>query len=202
MAISSVIFGSRDSSREPIPCEYPVLLLEERSAKVLLEELIDKLLPDGWNVRYVVFEGKQDLERNVVKKLRGWQAPNSHFVVLRDQDAGDCTQIKARLRSLVLQSGREALIRVACKELEAWVLGDLKALADAYGDPRVADRDVLTRPITEVQRLVPTYQKMEGARRLGPKLDPTRSLSRSFRAFCDGVRRFVRSAESARDGSG
>ncbi|NUP95850.1 MAG: DUF4276 family protein [Planctomycetaceae bacterium] len=175
-----------------------VFLLEEPSARALLEQFLEPRMPQEWQVRYVVFEGKQDLENNLVRRLRGWRAPNTAFVVLRDQDAADCEDVKARLVALVAASGRSALVRVACRDLESWILGDLDALAEAFEAPRVAelstkarfrDPDRLVKPVEELRRLVPSYQKIDGARRVGRHLDPSRSRSRSFRTFVSGVER-------------
>lgn len=47
-----------------------VFFLEEYFDRAMLEELLPRLLPDGWLVRYIVFEGKQDLERQLPRKLR------------------------------------------------------------------------------------------------------------------------------------
>ena len=44
--------------------------------------------------RYIVFQDKQDLEKNLVKRLRGWLLPGFVFVVMRDQGAGDCATVK------------------------------------------------------------------------------------------------------------
>jgi hypothetical protein len=41
--------------------KYLVLLLEEPSARDLLEGLLPRLLPEEVHVQYLVFEGKQDL---------------------------------------------------------------------------------------------------------------------------------------------
>lgn len=178
-----------------------VFLLEEPSAQDLLEGLVPRLLPEGWAVRYIVFEGKQDLEKQMVGKIRGWMAPRSFFVVLRDQDAARCEAVKATLVAKCRDAGRpDSLVRVACKELEAWVLGDLDALAEAFDTTRpktepnrrrYRDPDKFVKPVTELQRLVATYQKRDGARRVGPRLDPDRNTSHSFRVFCQGVRDLV-----------
>jgi hypothetical protein len=177
-----------------------VVLVEEPSARALLQGLLPRLLPDGWEVHYLVFEGKQDLERSVARRLRGWLAPDSRFVVLRDQDAGDCRVVKRGLAARVEASGREALVRVACHELEAWIAGDLRALGKAYKLPsveRAADRarfrqpDELAQPVEALRGLVPGYQKIDGARRVGPLLSLEGNRSPSFRAFCDGIRRLV-----------
>lgn len=174
-----------------------VFLLEEPSAKDLLEGLLPRLLPPTLAVHYLVFEGKQDLEKQIVRKLRGWLRPDSAFIVLRDQDAGDCRAVKQTLAKLVAASGRSpALVRVACRELEAWVVGDWCAVAEAFDSPRLAAQsnkkayrnpDTLVRPVESLRRFVPEYQKRDGARRVGPHLDPGRSMSPSFRAFCAGV---------------
>jgi hypothetical protein len=175
-----------------------VFLLEEASAKVLIEGLLQDRLPEGWLTQFLVFDGKQDLERNLVRKLRSWCAPNTYFVVLRDQDASECKAVKARLVALVAESGRSALVRVACKELEAWILGDLHAVSRAFEEPSVVDHarkmkfrepDAVVRPVEALRQLIPSYQKVDGARRVGPLLDPSRNESQSFRAFYRGLER-------------
>lgn len=181
--------------------KHLVLLLEEPSARDLLEGLLPRLLPDEVQVHYLVFEGKQDLEKQLVRKMRGWRRAESAFVVLRDQDAADCMEVKNTLVNLARESGKEPwLVRVACKELESWVVGDWQAVAQAFGRPKLAalsgkkqykDPDRLVRPVEELRRNVPEYQKRDGARRVGPLLDPSRNHSRSFAAFCSGINRIV-----------
>ena len=75
-----------------------VFFVEERSAKEILCGVLPKILPDeiDWHCR--VFEGKQDLEKRLPKQLRDWQKRGTLFIVLRDQDRGDCKEIKARLK--------------------------------------------------------------------------------------------------------
>jgi hypothetical protein len=174
-----------------------VFLLEEPSAKDLLQGLLPKLLSGDVAVYYLVFEGKQDLEKQMVRKLRGWRMPQTLFVVLRDQDAADCRDVKARLNELVAESGRSGvLVRVACKELESWVLGDWHAVAEAFGKPELRAQaqkalhrtpDRLVRPVDELRKFIPEYQKRDGARRVGPHLEPKRNLSESFGFFCRGL---------------
>lgn len=181
-----------------------VFFLEEPSARELLKGLVPRIVPGPVETHYLVFEGKQDLEKQLARRLRGWLRPNSVFVVLRDQDAGDCHIVKRRLTDRVAESGKDpVLVRVACRELEAWALGDLVAVAEAYARPSIAslvrkqkfrEPDALVRPIEELRLLEPSYQKIDGARRLGPLLDPARSTSPSFRAFCEGLTRHVSAA--------
>lgn len=180
-----------------------VFLLEELSAKDLLQGLLPRLIPDGPEVHYVVFEGKQDLEKQLVRKVRGWARPDSGFVVLRDQDAADCRVVKAKLLELAAASGRShLLVRVACRELESWLVGDWQAVGEAFGRPhlkaqsnkeRFRDPDRLVRPVDSLREFIPAYQKRDGARRVGALLELARNQSRSFRVFCEGVLRMVSS---------
>ena len=59
-----------------------VCCLEEPSAREMLAGVLTRILPTGWNVQYIVFEGKQDLLRRLEMRVRGWQLPNSCFLVL------------------------------------------------------------------------------------------------------------------------
>ncbi|MBF0138065.1 MAG: hypothetical protein H7833_06470 [Magnetococcus sp. DMHC-1] len=49
-----------------------VFFLEEPSAKAMLESLLPRLLPDSVTMRFIVFEGEQDLEKQLPRKLRGF----------------------------------------------------------------------------------------------------------------------------------
>lgn len=106
--------------------------------KVLLEGLLPRLHP-GLEFLCVPHEGKQDLEKSIPRKLRAWNVAGDRFVVVRDNDGEDCRALKGRLSGLCSTAGHaETLVRLACQELEAWYLGDLHALADAFGCPHVA----------------------------------------------------------------
>lgn len=111
-----------------------VFLLEERSAKVMLEGFLPKILPEHIVPRYIIFEGKTDLEKNLSRKLRAWLNPQTRFVVLQDQDSGNCTDVKNNLVRLCNQAGKpNTLVRIACRELESWYIGDLKAVEHGLG---------------------------------------------------------------------
>ena len=70
-----------------------VFLLEEGSIKVLLEGLLPRLFP-GLPFLCVSHEGKRDLELSIPRKLKAWREPGVRFVVMRDQNSGDCHQVK------------------------------------------------------------------------------------------------------------
>ncbi|MBW2298116.1 MAG: hypothetical protein JRF32_10985 [Deltaproteobacteria bacterium] len=83
-----------------------VFCLEEPSAKEMLKGVLPRILPDDVSTKYIIFQGKQDLEKRLVKRLRGWCTPDTKFVVMRDQDMADCHDVKARLVHLCEQAGK------------------------------------------------------------------------------------------------
>ncbi|RDI29122.1 DUF4276 family protein [Pseudacidovorax intermedius] len=179
-----------------------VFLLEEPSMRVLLEGWLPRLVP-GWvsgeHFLCVPHEGKSDLDRSIPRKLAVWRHTGDRFVIVRDNDNADCIEVKARLRRMCEQAGRpDSLIRLVCQELESWYLGDLAALAAAFDTPRIdspANRkrfdapDGWQKPSVEVKRLIPTFQKIGGARAMAAHLDALRNRSPSLHAFVTGVRR-------------
>ncbi len=56
-----------------------VFLLEEPSASVMLEGVLPRLLPDNITWHCIVFEGKQDLEKNLIRRIRGYRVPPESF---------------------------------------------------------------------------------------------------------------------------
>lgn len=163
-----------------------------------LDGLLPRLIP-GIEYKLVVHEGKQDLERSIPIKLRGWNIPGDHFVIVRDQDSGDCRAVKQGLLDLCQGTGKApALVRIACRELESWFLGDLAAVARALHRPNLVKQqgkkkfrspDHLGSPSKEIGMLIPGYLKNSAARSIGPELSLEENTSASFRAFVSGVRR-------------
>ena len=178
-----------------------VFLLEEPSARDLLEGLLPRLVPEGWVFQFVTFEGKRDLEKKMTRRIQGWGTPATSFVVLRDQDSGDCHVVKKALVERCPESKRpDVMVRVACRELEAWILGDLESFAEEFkcrlamrekNRARYTNPDVVVKPVEHLRTLEPQYQKRDGARRMGSKLLLERNASPSFRAFCQGIRRLT-----------
>jgi Domain of unknown function (DUF4276) len=181
-----------------------VFFLEEASAKALLETLLPRLLPDGIATRYIVFEGKQDLDKQLERKICGWLAPNSKFVVLRDQDDSDCVSLKKELEKKCAKARQKsALIRIACRELEAWYFGDLMAVERALAQPNLAhhsakakyrEPDKIINPGRELRIITEQiYQKVASSRAIGSHLDlNNRNTSRSFQVFLVGLRQLTK----------
>lgn len=178
-----------------------VFLLEEPSTKHLLDILLPKILPDGVEFQTIPHNGKRALEKSIPRKLRGWNEPGDiRFVILHDQDAHDCVQLKQYLLSLCEGINRPVLVRIACQEMEAWYFGDMNALALAYGKPKLrqisAQRkyrtpDQIPSPKDDLRKLIPEHRQIEGARRVAPYMDIEKNTSESFRQFVKGVQRLA-----------
>ena len=178
--------------------EHLVFFLEEPSAQDFLEIILQRILPSHITPHFVVFQGKQDLEKRLIKKLQFWQRPNSQFIVMRDQDSGDCKVIKTNLKQLCIEANKpSAIVRIVCKELETFFVGDWAAIADAYSNEkwransRIAkyrNPDLLGSPSAEIRRLIPNYQKRSGARTISPYLNFDKNTSISFQFLIKAIR--------------
>jgi hypothetical protein len=180
-----------------------VFLLEEESAKAMLESLLPRVLDHRIAVRAIAFEGKQDLEKQLEKRLRNYANDQARFIVMRDQDsAPDCKAIKAVLTDTCSRAGRSAqsLVRIACRELESFYIADLAAVETALGvrgigrrqgKSKFRDPDELVNPARELSKLTRArYQKVSGSREIGKHLDLDNMRSSSFRNLIAAIRKW------------
>jgi hypothetical protein len=182
-----------------------IFLLEEPSAEEMLKGILPKMLPDGIHPEFKVFEGKQDLEKGLPRILRAWRTPCCSFIVIRDQDSGDCHVVKQKLRILCQEAGRNdvpVLIRIACHELESFYLGDLAAVEKGIGVTGLAgmqnkkkyrDPDRLGSPSDELERLTAgLYEKVSGSRAIAPYFILEQNRSHSFHVLVSGIRKLLK----------
>ena len=183
-----------------------VCLLEEPSAAAMLKGVLPRLLPET-TTTFITFEGKQDLEKRFVRRIKFWQDPKAVFLVMRDQDSGDCKTIKKRLMKMVQETGKadRVLIRIACRELESFYLGDLAAVEAGLEIPdlkklqkkaKYRDPDHLENPSKILDSLTDGYyQKVSGSEAIAPflNLEPEMNCSASFQVLLRGIRRLCES---------
>lgn len=94
-------------------------------------------------------------------------------------------------------TGRTALIRIACHELEAWYFGDLEAVSAAYGKDlsglkrksmyRIPDK--IENPKQELRKYIPEHQQILGAKLIGEQMEVERNTSVSFQMLVSGLKR-------------
>ena len=179
-----------------------VLLTEESSMREYLEIIIPKLWPDstcGVDWMVLSFQGKRDLEKSIPQKMTGWNYGNPHFIILRDNDGGDCFVIKQKLCDIANQSNKPFHVRIVCQELESWLLGDLEAIKQAYPRSAVRDKakfrnpDRLSNASQELERLINVHPKIDRAKNIGRYLNLRNNLSRSFNVFINMLGQLIRS---------
>ena len=178
--------------------------VEEPSAEAALRSIMPRLLPEGWESVYAVFQGKDDLLDKLPSRLKvykHWPPEQWRILVLVDRDDDECGSLKERLEQMAVGEGLctktsaqgqafQVLNRIAVDELEAWFLGDVEALRAAY--PRVPatlrERAAFRTPDSirggtwealarELQKA--GYYANPGARKPGmPKIEVARKVSR------------------------
>ena len=168
-----------------------------------------------WRVH--AHQGKRDLLDKLPGRLRGYAKmfpgqPGLRVVVLVDRDRADCVLLKKRLEEVAKHAGvptravnrgnHRALNRIAIEELEAWLLGDIPALAKAY--PRVPGTLSARAEFRDPDKIRNTWEKLEAvlqehgyhlaglpkitvARAVARLMTPTENRSPSFRHFRNGL---------------
>ncbi len=174
------------------------IFTEEPSLKIVFESVLPKLIPE--NVYYQIYshQGKQDLEIGLRKTLPTIsRIPGSRVLVTRDQDSADCKDVKKHLAEVIeLNCNCPFKIRIVCRELESWYLGDMLAIEKAY--PRFTasqyanksefrNVDKIQSPNRTLLRLIPEYSnreylpKLETAENISPFLNFEFNKSESFK---------------------
>jgi hypothetical protein len=179
-----------------------IFMTEEKSMKATLCKVLPKLAPDfrefeHWLV--IEHKGKSDLEKSFPRKVKQWQEPGVRFIILRDNDGGDCRVLKRRLLDLLPADAPDCLVRIVCQELESWLIGDTTALATAYpaatrhGSFRrltQTDPDTLNNASELAGQFTETAAKTIRASEIATHMEPSRNRSTSFQVFCRGVELF------------
>ncbi len=181
---------------------------EEPSLKNVLEILLPKLLPNNYSYRVFSHQGKQDLENAIEKTIPTLsKIPGAKILVTRDQDNEDCKQLKNNiLEKLNDNCSSTYLVRIVCRELESWFLGDMIAIENTYNRFKseqhvnkklYRDVDSIKYPNKELLKLIPEYNgrsklpKLEVSEKISTHLSLERNTSTSFKFFIEGVRKLT-----------
>ncbi|MDM8548943.1 DUF4276 family protein [Desulfobacterales bacterium HSG2] len=177
-------------------------MLEERSMQRALENLLPIIIPgESYEIRS--HNGKEDLQlaiRKVVPTLS--RQPGVAIVILHDQNSHNCFELKNKLKKLSERAGCEVLIRIVCRELEAWFLGDMAATERAYPRFRAAkfqnkkrfrNIDGIIKPSEHLRQIVPELKgydvlpKLDTAEKISACMNVANNRSKSFNHFVTGL---------------
>lgn len=213
------------------------VLVEDASGKILVDHVLHRIVGqngDSHTWRTHAYKGlghlpkdlrvgsdpsKRLLLEQLPRLLRGYGRSllpeSSAVIVVVDLDNRDCMTFKRHLLRILhaCEPRPVTLFRIAIEEIEAWLLGDRRAVVAAYGD---AKKSVLESYVQDsicgtwelladaVHRGGSAELKRSGwpaagqakcrwAESIGPLVEPDRNQSPSFQAFSNGVRRLMAS---------
>jgi hypothetical protein len=192
------------------------ILVEEQSMEEALKNLLPRILLPETTYRILNFQGKQNLLDHLPSRLRGykWITDEYRIVVLLDEDRQNCFDLKQRLETAAINAGLstktskggsrfQVINRIVIEELEAWFLGDIEAIRQAY--PRLPESLSISRKFHDpdsipggtwetLERIMKRhgyfkggYEKVKAAREISAHMDPNRNRSKSFQVFRDGL---------------
>jgi hypothetical protein len=182
------------------------ILVEELSMKNFLTVLLPRILPNGYRLNENCFirahEGKQDLQKSIPRKIRAFNQSKIPYkvIVLHDQDSADCRVLKQKLKQLVLDNAPiPMLIRIVCRELEAWYLGDMEAISkvypafkvDKYRNLTVFRKPDICNAADELKKRIPTFQKGYASKEIPKHFNLSQNSSESFNQFVLGLKHFL-----------
>lgn len=197
--------------------ERLIIFVEEFSMGVVLEYLLPEMLGSvAFDIRRFQCKNdllKKLPSR--LQAYSSWIPKTWAILVLVDRDDDDCLLLKQQLEEMAAQAGLitktgagygnrfQVVNRIAVEELEAWFFGDWQAVQAAY--PRVSksvpgkaayrDPDAISGGTWEaIERVMNRagyfkggLRKLELAREVAQHMNPTRNISRSFKAFKEAI---------------
>ncbi|PWK23354.1 uncharacterized protein DUF4276 [Arcicella aurantiaca] len=181
-------------------------LLEESSMENLLKIILPKILPEGFELDINCFlrphSGKSDLHKSIPKKIRAFSNFNEKvkIIIVQDQDSNDCKLLKKKIVELCSENGDcPVLVRIACRELEAWYLGDMDAIEKVYPKFKAKSHRNLAKfrnpdicnPYNELVKIIKDFQKGKASREIPEYMNIDNNTSESFNQFVKGVVKFL-----------
>ncbi len=183
------------------------ILVEEPSMEAFLRNLLPRILPKGivvdTNCFIIPHQGKQDLRLRIPRRIRAYRhyPERVYLIVIQDQDSNDCVLLKQGIVDDIRQADAHvpALVRIACRELENWYLGDLRSVEMVYPGSRASKLVMKSKfrsadrlnGSDEMKNLSPHFSKIACARAMAKVIDTESGRSHSFLKTVEGIRSFV-----------
>jgi hypothetical protein len=184
------------------------IFTEEPSIKNVFDSLLPQILPE--NVSFVVHphQGKQDLEKalqSIVPSIS--KIPYVKILITRDQDEDDCKILKNKLSAIVdKKCSCDYFVRIVCKELESWFLGDVQAIEKAYprfekqryvDKPQFRNVDNVQKPSEYLKTILPNYAsrkslpKLETSKNIAAYMNIANNTSPSFNHTINAIKKLI-----------
>ena len=184
------------------------IFTEEESFKIFLDNFLPKIIPPDISYFIHPHQGKQNLEkaiRTTVPSIS--KIPGSRILITRDQDSGDCKFVKQEPERIIHGNVQSPYyIRIICRELECWYLGDLSCIEKIY--PRFnsskyrnkktfRNPDLVQNSSKLICQIVPELKdrdylpKIQTASKMGKCLCTESNNSTSFRQFTSAIKDLI-----------
>ncbi|HMQ62161.1 MAG TPA: DUF4276 family protein [Flavilitoribacter sp.] len=181
---------------------------EEPSCKNVFEVLLPNILPEHISFNIYSHQGKQDLKKALGRTLPTIsKIPGSKILVTRDQDSASCIDVKRQLDEIVNENcSCDYRIRIVCRELESWFLGDLSAIEKAYprfkpsqisNKSELRDVDEINNPKEFLLKNIPEFSgrqylpKLEFSSSIAPFMDLEKNKSKSFNHTISAIKELI-----------
>ncbi len=181
-------------------------LLEEPSMENFLRIVLPQILPDGYFLDINCFlrphQGKTDLKKSIPKKVKtfsNFHKP-SKIIIIHDRDSNDCKILKSELIEICAKAGNcPILVRISCRELENWYLGDMESIEMVYptfkaekhiGKAKFRDVDNCQGSY-ELSQIIRDFQKGFASKNIPQYMNIEVNSSTSFNHLVTGVKKFL-----------
>jgi hypothetical protein len=180
------------------------ILTEEPSMEVFLRGILPNVLTKDYKIDVNCFirahRGKSDLKRSIPKKMRAYL----HYgypvkvLIIHDQDSNNCKQLKQELVELC-GTDIPFMVRIACRELENWYLGELPAIEKVYPETKASasvhkakyrNPDLLNGA-DELKKMTSNFSKTYTAREISKYMDVHKNTSPSFNHTVNAIKNLI-----------
>ncbi len=193
------------------------IFTEERSAQKFFEALMLKIFAEqniSQNIakerfRVYGYSGKEDLKKSLQTTVPTIsKQPEAKILITIDQDGEDCRSLKNDLENIIKNKCHcPHKIRIICRELESWFLGDLEAIARSYprfkadqyrnkSDFKNIDASK-QKPSVALLKIIPDFKGLERlskvavAEKISQNLDLQNNTSTSFNATIGAIKQLI-----------
>jgi hypothetical protein len=178
------------------------ILTEEPSMEVFLRGILPNVLPVDYKIDVNCFirvhRGKSDLKKSIPRKMRAYL----HYrypvkvLIIHDQDSNDCVILKDELTALCGITTIPFMVRIACRELENWYLGQLTAIEKVYPETKASSlinrkkyrNPDLLQGADELNRMTRNFSKMQAAREISQHIEIDGNTSSSFNHTINAIK--------------
>lgn len=181
------------------------ILTEEPSMENFLRVILPKILPSEYKLELNCFirthEGKSHLKKSIPKKFKAYPRFGLpvKVMIIQDQDSSNCIILKEELIKLTNGSEIPFIVRIACKELENWYLGDMKAIEKVYPRSkasRLQHKAKYKNPddlngSEEMTLIAKDFTKSFASREIPKYMDIERNNSKSFNQLIIGLKKLL-----------